>query len=172
MARYTRSLTVAAALSDLEEQITAVLTACNFDVVLQREDYIMAREIPGQVPFARLVMVEVLVDRTRATDVDTHLTFIAKNEELPLQRNNHCHQVYQCLNQAILDHRGWSVLPDADIQPGNQSKASERVGPPQQLLSNSPESSQRSQPAESGQPSSNGRLSESLTFPQMTSQPE
>jgi hypothetical protein len=70
----------------------------------------MARETPGNVPFSKLVTVEVLVDSTRATSETTNLSVVVKNEELPLQTNNHCFQVYQRVNQAISDNKGWSLV--------------------------------------------------------------
>ena len=116
MARYTRSLTIAMPLSGLHQQVTEVLTACNSEVVLLKDEYIMARENPGQVPFTRLVVVEVLVDNTKATDNATTLTIVVKNEELPLQSNNHCHQMYERLNQAIAEHH-WPIVASATAYP-------------------------------------------------------
>lgn len=110
MARYTHDLTVAVPLGQLYEQITAVLKACNFEILYFKEDYVIAREIPGNVSFSKLVTIEVLVDSTRATAEQTHLSVVVKNEELPLQANNHCYQIYQKLNQAILENKGWHLI--------------------------------------------------------------
>lgn len=110
MARYTHDLTVAVPLSHFYEQMKGVLEACSFEILYFKEDYLIAREAPGNVPFSRLVTVEVLVDSTRATQEATHLNVVVKNEELPLQANNHCYQVYEKLNQAIIDNKGWNLI--------------------------------------------------------------
>ncbi len=110
MARYTHLLTVAAPLGRLYEQVTDLLKSCNFEVLHLTDDYLIARETPGKVPFPKLVTVEVLVDNTRATKEGTQLNFVVKNEELPLKSNNHCYQVYQRLNQAISDNKGWNLV--------------------------------------------------------------
>jgi hypothetical protein len=110
MARYTHDLTVAVPLSQFYEQIKAVLETCNFEVLYFKEDFVVARELPGNVPFSRLVTVEVFVDSTRATPDITHLNIVVKNEELPLQANNHCYQMYEKLNQAITDNQGWNLI--------------------------------------------------------------
>jgi hypothetical protein len=110
MARYTHDLTVAVPLSQFYEQIKEVLKACHFEILYFKEDYVIAREAPGSIPFSRLVTVEVLVDSTRATQDSTHLNVVVKNEELPLQANNHCYQMYEKLNQAIADNKGWNLI--------------------------------------------------------------
>lgn len=110
MARYTHDLTVAVPLSQFYEQIKAVLTACHFEVLYFKEDYVVARELPGNIPFSRLVTVEVFVDSTRATPDITHLNVVVKNEELPLQANNHCYQMYEKLNEAIAENQGWDLI--------------------------------------------------------------
>jgi hypothetical protein len=110
MARYTHDLTVAVPLSHLYEQVKDVLKSCELEILYFKEDYLMARETPGNVPFAKLVTVEVLVDSTRATSETTSLNVVVKNEELPLQTDNHCFQVYQRVNRAISDNKGWSLV--------------------------------------------------------------
>ncbi len=110
MARYTHDLTVAVPLSQFYEQVKAVLSACNFEVLYFKEDFVVARESPGNIPFSRLVTVEIFVDSTRATPDVTRLNVVVKNEELPLQANNHCYQMYEKLNQAIAENKGWSLI--------------------------------------------------------------
>ncbi len=110
MARYTRSLSVASSLSDCLIQLKAVLESCNLEVLFSKEDCVIAREAPGQVPFAKLVTIEVLVDSTRATNNGTSLDVVVKNEELPLQTNNHCAQIFEQLSQALNQHSGWQVV--------------------------------------------------------------
>jgi hypothetical protein len=110
MARYTHDLTVAVPLSQFYEQVKEVLKACSFEVLYFKEDFVVAREMPGNIPFSRLVTVEIFVDSTRATQDVTHLNVVVKNEELPLQANNHCYQMYEKLNQAIADNKGWNLI--------------------------------------------------------------
>jgi hypothetical protein len=110
MARYTHDLTVAVPLSQFYEQVKEVLKACSFEVLYFKEDFVVARETPGNIPFSRLVTVEIFVDSTRATQDITHLSVVVKNEELPLQANNHCYQMYEKLNQAIADNKGWNLI--------------------------------------------------------------
>jgi hypothetical protein len=110
MARYTHDLTVAVPLSQFYEQVKEVLKACSFEVLYFKEDFVVARETPGNVPFSRLVTVEIFVDSTRATQDMTHFSVVVKNEELPLQANNHCYQMYEKLNQAIVDNKGWNLI--------------------------------------------------------------
>lgn len=110
MARYTCSFTVTVPIDRLRQLLVDVLQACNLDIIYEISDYIMAREVPGHVSFAKLVTVEVLVDKTTATDTETRMNFVIKNEELPLQVDNHCHQMFELVNQAILDNRHWHVV--------------------------------------------------------------
>ena len=70
----------------------------------------MAQEAPGQVPFAQLVTVEVLIDHTIATETETQVHFVVKNEELPLQRNNHCQQMFDLVCQAIAEDQHWQLI--------------------------------------------------------------
>jgi len=35
---------------------------------------------------------------------------VIKNEELPLQTNNHCRRMYELVSQAIADNRQWSLI--------------------------------------------------------------
>lgn len=110
MARYTCSITVAVPKEGLQQLLTDTLQSCNFEVVYTTEDYLMARETPGQVPFAKLVIAEVLIDNTMSTDAKTRLNFVVKNEELPLQANNHCRQMFNLLSQALEDNKNWELV--------------------------------------------------------------
>lgn len=110
MARYTRSLKVAAPTDYLQQLLMNTLHSCNFEMIYKTEDYLMARETPGQIPFPKLVTVEVLIDNTTASDEETHLNFVVKNEELPLQTNNHCYQMYNRVSQALEDNENWELV--------------------------------------------------------------
>lgn len=128
MARYTRSLSVALSLSNCLTQLKAVLESCDLEALFSKEDCIIAREKPGKVPFAKLVTIEVLVDSTRATSNVTNMDVVVKNEELPLQSNNHCFQIFDQFSQAIDQHSGWQVIAEEDKSEQPQTASS--VEPP------------------------------------------
>ncbi|MGB8698191.1 MAG: hypothetical protein WCD18_02135 [Thermosynechococcaceae cyanobacterium] len=108
---------MAVPLAHLYEQVQEVLKGCDLEIMYFKEDYLLAREAPGGVPFAKLVTVEVLVDSTRATNEATSLSVVVKNEELPLQSNNHCYQLYQKINQAIFAHKDWDLIRSSVSDP-------------------------------------------------------
>lgn len=110
MARYTRSITVTVPGDSLQPSLRDILQSYNFEVIYSTAGYLMAREIPGQVSFGKLVVVEVLIDSTTATNSSTRLNFVIKNEELPLQTDNHCHQVFNRLSQALEDNKSWELV--------------------------------------------------------------
>lgn len=110
MARYTCSLTVAVSLDRLQESLTEVLKSCKFDIIYDTGDYLMAREIPGRVAFAKLVTVEVLIDRSTATAQEVRMNFVIKNEELPLQVDNHCRQMFDMVQEAVAQNRHWQLV--------------------------------------------------------------
>lgn len=110
MARYTSWFTVEVLPANLQQLLIDVLKACNLDIIYHTSDYMMAREIPGRTSFTKLVVVEVLFDKTISTLTETRINIVVKNEQLPLQVNNHCYQMFQVVNQAIADNRQWQLL--------------------------------------------------------------
>lgn len=110
MARYTSSYKVALPIDRLRQLLVEVLNTCSLDILYETIDYVMAREKPGQVPFAKLVTVEILIDRTTATPTETRMNLVMKNEELPLQIDNHCHQIFNLVNQAIINNDRWQLV--------------------------------------------------------------
>ena len=110
MARYTCLFTVATPVENLQRLLTELLEACNFDIIYQTADYLMAREVPGSVAFSKLVVVEVLIDRTTATDREVRMNTVVKNEELPLQVDNHCRQMFNLVNQAIAQSKHMQLI--------------------------------------------------------------
>lgn len=161
MARYTRSLSVALSLSNCLTQLKAVLENCHLEVLFSKEDCIIAREQPGKVPFTKLVTIEVLVDSTRATSNITNMDVVVKNEELPLQSNNHCSQVFDQLSQAINQHSGWQVV--AEEAPTKQQTASQLESPAAPAATYGPQthSHQKTEatPVEAAQPAVSDPLS-------------
>ncbi|MGI0493801.1 MAG: hypothetical protein B0A82_23400 [Alkalinema sp. CACIAM 70d] len=110
MARYTALFTVGIAVNDLHRVLRKVLESCRLEVIYDTSEYMMAREIPGQVPFPKLVTVEILIDRTTATDQEIRMKFVIKNEELPLQVDNHCHQMFDEIYKAVNETNQWKLI--------------------------------------------------------------
>lgn len=109
MARYTCSFTVAVEVERLRQLLSEILQSCHLDVMYNKNDYIMAREHPGRVSLSKLVTVEVFIART-ATEIATRMDLVIRNEELPLQVNNHCHQTFNLVKQSLLDYRNWQLV--------------------------------------------------------------
>jgi hypothetical protein len=110
MARYTCFFTLAIPIADLHQAIQQVLESCNLKVLYNKDEYMMARENPGGVAFPKLVTVEVLIDRTKATDHAVSMKCVVKNEELPLQTDNHCHQMFDTINTAMTASAQWKLI--------------------------------------------------------------
>jgi hypothetical protein len=110
MARYTCLVTVEAPDSGIKQPLGQTLESCNFDIIYEAEDYVVAREVPGGVAFPKLVTVEVLIDETPAEERAVRMNFVMKNEELPLQTNNHCRRMFDLVNQAIAENNQWQLI--------------------------------------------------------------
>jgi hypothetical protein len=109
MARYTGLFVVTAPFDHLRQLLAELLMSCNFDIIYDRKEYLMAREIPGQVSFSKLVTIEVSIDSPETSHADIRMNFVVKNEELPLQLNNHCSRMFETLKQAISDYQYWEL---------------------------------------------------------------
>ncbi len=70
----------------------------------------MARETPGRVSFSKLVTVDVLIDVPIDDQPEVRLNFVVKNEELPLQVNNHCQMMFESVKAAVVDSEQWQLL--------------------------------------------------------------
>lgn len=106
MARYTNLFVSVLPPNNLRESLPDVLQSCGLHLVYQDGDYMMAKERPGMVSFSELATVEVLISSTDDSELMTQqrastVNLVVKNEELPLKANNHCHRVFQQVNQAI-----------------------------------------------------------------------
>jgi hypothetical protein len=110
MARYLCSYIVKVSLDQLHPLVAEILQSCNFEVLYQITDYMMARESKGKIPFPKLVSVEVLIDATTATEEQVQVNFVVKNEELPLQSNNHCKQMFDLIQKTIAKSPQWQLL--------------------------------------------------------------
>lgn len=106
MARYTNLFVSVLPIHNLRESLPNVLQDCGLHLVYQDGDYMMAKEPPGMVSYSQLATVEVLIGSTDeadlvAQDPSATVNLVVKNEELPLKTNNHCHRIFQLVNQAI-----------------------------------------------------------------------
>ncbi|MBW4613103.1 MAG: hypothetical protein KME21_07415 [Desmonostoc vinosum HA7617-LM4] len=110
MARYTCSFIVSISIDHLQPLLVELLQDCGLDIQYCSTDYIMAREVPGTVIFNKLVTVEVLIDKSTATETETRMSIVAKNQELPLQLDNHCRQLFDFIKQAIEHSRHWHLI--------------------------------------------------------------
>jgi len=111
MARYTSLLKVAAPVETVQPALATILESCNMQVIHEDGDYLVAREVPGQVSYAKLVTIEVLIDKPKeAVTKDVCLNFVIKNEELPLQLNNHCRRVFDLFNDALVNCHHWQLI--------------------------------------------------------------
>lgn len=110
MARYTSLFVIAVNIDNLKPLLTDLLQTCNLEITYDTGDYMMAREIPGRVPFTKLVTVEVLIDRSADTEDTVRMNFVVKNEELPLQKDNHCRQMFDLLGEEVAETRQWQIL--------------------------------------------------------------
>ncbi|MBO9997426.1 MAG: hypothetical protein J7641_00215 [Cyanobacteria bacterium SID2] len=110
MARYTALFVVAAPVQHVRQALPDLLKACNFEPIYQTADYVMARETPGRVSYAKLVTVEVLIDVPIDNDREVRLNFVVKNEELPLQINNHCQEMFESVKTSVSDSQQWQLL--------------------------------------------------------------
>jgi hypothetical protein len=110
MSRYVCDFLVNLSPQHVRTPLHTLLAACGLEPIYDLDDYLMAREIPGRVSFTRLVTVEVLIDVTNATDAAVKLSFVLKNEELPLKSNNHCRQIFDLLRSTIAHDERWQPL--------------------------------------------------------------
>lgn len=110
MARYTCSFIVSVPFENLQGLLIELLQDCELDVQYYTADYILAREIPGTVPFSKFVTVEVLIDKSTATETETRMSIVVKNGELPLQLDNHCRQMFDFVKEAIERCRYWNLI--------------------------------------------------------------
>jgi hypothetical protein len=110
MARYTCSFLLAIHIEHLQPLLGELLQDCDLEIQYYTTDYILAREIPGNIPFSKMVKVEVLIDRSTATETETRMSMVMKNEELPLHANNHCREIFEFVKESIERCRHWHLI--------------------------------------------------------------
>jgi hypothetical protein len=112
MSRYVCHFLVTTSSENMRSVLKKMLAPCRLELTYEVADYLNAREIPGLVSFARLVTVEALIDATNATKEAVKLTLVVKNEELPLNSNNHCRQMFDLLRSNIARNPSWHQIPN------------------------------------------------------------
>lgn len=110
MARYTSSFVANTTLEQVPVLLSQLLESCEFEIVYHAMDYMMAREIPGKINFSKLVTVEILIESTTATENQIPVTFVVKNDELPLNLNNHCQQRFQQIQETLNQSQQWHLV--------------------------------------------------------------
>ncbi|MEM1425241.1 MAG: hypothetical protein AAGF75_01620 [Cyanobacteria bacterium P01_H01_bin.130] len=104
MARYTCTFAISCSQEQITEWLPQILQVCDLSIVYSGEDYILAKERPGQVTFTELVSVEVLVENQSLESAGINLNMIIRNEELPLKANNHCRDMSEKISDAVRSH--------------------------------------------------------------------
>lgn len=101
MARYTNFFMTSAPKEKVHQGLVTALEGCGLDLVYQDPVYIVAKEKPGQVSFAQLTTVEILLNPPTIELGGAKIDLVVKNEELPLRQQNHCREVFTQVTQAI-----------------------------------------------------------------------
>jgi hypothetical protein len=119
MSRYVCHFLVTTPSENMRSVLKKILETCRLELTYEVADYLNAREIPGLVSFARLATVEALIDATNATKEAVKLTLVVKNEELPLNSNNHCRQMFDLLRSHIARNPSWHQIPSLQANPSS-----------------------------------------------------
>jgi crotonobetainyl-CoA:carnitine CoA-transferase CaiB-like acyl-CoA transferase len=109
MARYP-ILATAVPDESLHQSLLDVLESCQLEIIHDTADYVMAREKPSGIPYAKLVTVEGLIDKTGATEDKIRVEVVVKNEELPVHSDNHCSRMRDSVHQALENSSHWSII--------------------------------------------------------------
>ena len=110
MARYTCTFAIPCSQEQITQWLPQILQVCHLNIVHSGEDYILAKERPGQVSFTELVSVEILVEQQSLDSDGINLNFIVRNEELPLKASNHCRTMSERISEAIQSHKEIETL--------------------------------------------------------------
>lgn len=113
MARYTSLFMARVPVETAHQNLVEILRSSGFDVIYETGEYVMARETPGNVSYAKLVTIEGLIDTTTATKSEVQVKLVAKNEELPLNVDNHCWQLFEKIQKAIAANNSWEMTNNA-----------------------------------------------------------
>ncbi len=126
MARYTNFFMTRSSQEAISQSLVSALEACDLNLVYQDPVCIVAKERPGQVAFAQLATIEVLISPPTIESGGSKIDLVVKNEELPLRTQNHCREVFAQVNQAIADANSPEQANDiaSDVASDAQSIAS------------------------------------------------
>ncbi|BAW96452.1 hypothetical protein NIES970_13800 [[Synechococcus] sp. NIES-970] len=113
MARYTCSYLVGLSVAEMIASLKDIIQECDLDLTYETGGYIMAKEKPGNITFTKLVQLEVLFDRNKLLDGRLQVDFVAKNEELPLQTDNHCRTVFEAIQRTVSAQQPWQLEADS-----------------------------------------------------------
>ncbi len=113
MARYPLHATAIPA-DNLHQGLLQLLESCQLDIIHDTGDYVMAREAPNGKPFAKLVTVEGLIDKTGATKDSISIEVVVKNEELPIHNDNHCSRMRDTVRGAMENSGIWTIVAALD----------------------------------------------------------
>ncbi|MEM9216618.1 MAG: hypothetical protein AAGD25_20000 [Cyanobacteria bacterium P01_F01_bin.150] len=102
----------------LRQCLSELLESCNFSVIYEDGDYLVARERPGGIAFSKLVTVEILFGSQGSMETSSgedalQMNLVVKNEELPLSVNNHCRQKFNLVSQAVSSRHELQLIEGA-----------------------------------------------------------
>jgi len=101
MARYTTLFQVMSSLAQIKSTIADTLASCDLNLIYENEEYLVAKEKPGGVKPSQLATVEVLINPPTVSEPSARVNIIVKNQELPLRHDNHCHRIFEQVNEAL-----------------------------------------------------------------------
>ena len=103
MARYCVSYRFHVPPAQIYALITEIMEECQLKVEFKGNDYMMALEKPGELAFAKLVNVDIMVNLTYASLEQITVDLVVRNEELALKNNNHAWQKFEQIQQVIAE---------------------------------------------------------------------
>lgn len=109
MARYNSLFMARVPVEIAHQNLVEILRSGGFDVIYETHEYIMGREKPGNVPYSKLVTIEASLDTATATSEQVQVKIVAKNEELPLNVDNHCAKLFDAIQTALATDKSWEI---------------------------------------------------------------
>ena len=116
MARYTTLFRAVSSLTQIRQRVADTLASCDLNLIYENDEYLVAKEKPGDVKPDLLATVEVLINPPTVAEPAVRVDVIVQNEELPLRRDNHCYQIFEVVNQAIAKTSLWLSNVDFFIE--------------------------------------------------------
>jgi hypothetical protein len=110
MARYASYFLLRPQRPSISELVSELLTQCGLTITYNTEDYVMAQELAGRLPYNQLVKVEVLIHKSDMQKGVVKLTCVCKNGELQLQSDNHCQRLSDQLVSAFRECSLWQFI--------------------------------------------------------------